>query len=455
MKFKYAIATVLFATIIFAGEIFALTGKYRGELSIGSTKLPLVINFNETPDGKTEATLDSPHQNATGLPLEVKYCAKDSLHLECNMIGAVYTGKIIGNKIEGNFMQRGFTLPLVLTPEEDITVRRPQTPQSPFPYIQKDTVFLSSDRTELAGTLTYPINYSGNPFPTVVMVTGSGPQNRDEEIFEHRPFAVLADYLARHGIGSFRYDDRGTGMSKGNYEKATIEIFKEDVKSAYKFTGSLPETAKTGILGHSEGGTLAILCGAEETPDFIITLAGMAVPAKETLLAQNIIALEQAGITGSQKEASIKLIDTVFNKIIAQYRSGNNELIDIDLISLEKSTDVPVMLLESIKRSLTLQNKYFFSMVSLDPTEALTKVMCPVLAMNGDKDLQVNADSNLEAFDRYVRNVEVKKMEGLNHLMQTAVTGDVSEYSEIKETISPKVLEIIADFIISVSEMMH
>lgn len=447
MKYSYVIIAVLIAAMPGTGQLMALNGKYSGNLSIGPSKLPLVFNFKETSAGPTEATLDSPRQNAFGIPLEVKYCMNDSISLECKMIGASFTGKFTDGKIDGKFIQRGFTIPLLLTPEEDISVRRPQTPKPPYPYITKDTLFRGADGTELAGTLTYPVNYTSGTFPTVVMVTGSGPQNRDEEVFEHRPFAVIADYLARNGIGSFRYDDRGTAMSKGNYKETTIDLFKEDVKSAYTFTKGLPESGKTGILGHSEGGSLAILCGAEETPDFIISLAGVAVPAKETLLAQNIRGMNQAGITASRKEASVKLLEIVFDQIINQYREGKSEPIDIDLICRENSLDVPPVILESVRRNQVSQDEYFRSMVSMDPTEALKNVKCPVLAINGTKDTQVDAESNLEAFRRYVPEVEVRKMEGLNHLMQTADTGDLSEYNEIKETVSPEVLEIIADFI--------
>lgn len=448
MKLGLSIKIMLVAIFIGVTECMALTGKWRGNLTMGPTKLPLVFNFSETSAGKTIVTMDSPQQNAKDIPFGVKYCSEDSISLECGMIGATYTGKINGDKIEGNFSQRGYNFILLLTPEEDITARRPQTPRGPFPYIVKDTLFSSSDGTELAGTLVLPEAYQDKKFPTIVMVTGSGPQNRDEEIFEHRPFAVIADYLARNGIASFRFDDRGTAKSKGDYSKATIETFEEDVKSAYRFVKSLPESGVTGILGHSEGGTLAILYGAEETPDFIISLAGMVLPAKETLLSQNIHLMDRLGITGPQKENAVKLIDSVFDEIISQHKAGKNRPIDIDSICQEKSLDVPNAILESIKHNITTRNAYFDSLVSLDPTDALRKVKCPILAINGTKDIQVDAVANLGAFRRFGSNVKVMSMDGLNHLMQHAVTGEVSEYGEIKETISPEVLNAITDFIL-------
>lgn len=432
----------------FATDSMALSGKFRGNLTVGASEMPLVFNFAETSADKLEATLDSPRQNATGIPLDVKYCTKDSISLECKMIGASYNARIFEGKIEGTFTQRGFSFPLVLLPEEPLTTRRPQTPIQPFPYIEKDTIFHSSDGTKLAGTITLPEKSFGATFPMVVMVTGSGPQNRDEEVFEHRPFAVLADYLARHGIASFRYDDRGTAMSEGDYSKASIDTFLKDLGSAFEFANGLPESGKTGILGHSEGGSLAVLYGAAHAPDFIISLAGMVVPAKETLLAQNMRALEKIGLSDKQKDASIKLIELTFDEIINQYRCGRNEPLDIDLICRENSLDVPVIILESLKSSNNSRSDYFNSMVSLDPTDSLKKLKCAVLAINGKKDTQVNAETNLGAFRKYVSEAEVWEMENLNHLLQHAVTGDSSEYNEIKETISPEVLKIIADFIL-------
>ena len=424
----------------------ALTGKWRGTINMGPAKLPLIFNFSETSDGFIVATMDSPQQNANGIPLEVKYCSLDSVYLECKLIGASYKGKISDNKIEGIFSQMGFNLSLDLTPDEDIFSRRPQTPRSPFPYTEKDTIIQSFDGTELSGTLVLPT--TSKNFPAVVMITGSGPQNRDEEIFEHKPFAVIADFLARNGIASFRYDDRGTASSKGDYISSTIETFKRDALCAYEFVKGLPETGHTGILGHSEGGTLAVLIAAEYKPDFIISLAGMVIPSKETLLDQNIHSLDRLGIHGDQREASIKLIEMMFDEVIAGYKSGVNSSIDIDRICDENSLDVPAVVMESIKSNNNSRSNYFNSLLSLDPTSALKKVKCPVLAINGTKDIQVNFEKNLNAFRKNVKKAEICQMDGLNHLMQPAKTGEILEYSEIKETISPDVLSLITDFIL-------
>lgn len=449
MNARLCILLTLLATLGISIECHALTGKWRGDLNMGVAKLPLVFNFNEGADGKTMATMDSPQQNAKGIALEVTVCTDDSVRLECKMLGATYAGKIGTGKIEGVFSQRGYKFPLTLTPEVDLSERRPQTPKPPFPYTNKDTVFTSTDGTQLAGTLTIPDHYAEKKMPVVVMVTGSGPQNRDEEIFEHRPFAVVADYLAKNGIASLRYDDRGVASSKGVYTQATTETFKEDAASALKFAKSFPEFDRAGILGHSEGGTLAIMIAAEDQPDFIISLAGVSVPIKEVMLEQNARLFDRSGISGQQKESSMKLLRKVFDSISEQYRSGMSSTTepDIDAICREESLDVPSAVIESIKRNLQTRNGYFNSLVSLDPTEDLKKIKCRGLAINGTKDTQVNADINLEAFRRNVKSAEIKRMEGLNHLMQHAKTGETAEYGEIRETISPEVLDILVDFI--------
>lgn len=427
----------------------AFTGKWRGELKIMGTKLPLVFNFNETESGGMTATMDSPQQNAKNIPFEVIYSSSDSISVACKRLNATYTGKLGDGVIKGQFIQNGYKLPLNLSPEKDLSERRPQTPKAPFPYVEKDTVFTSADGTALAGTLVIPADYKkGKKIPVVVMLTGSGPQNRDEEIFEHRPFAVIADFLAREGIASFRFDDRGTARSKGDYTMGTINTFKDDAKAAFHFVKGLSDFGKIGLLGHSEGGTLAVMIASEDKPDFIVSLAGMVIPSKETMLEQNIRLLEKYGISGSQRDDSEKLIRLLYDTIIEQYKSGVSSPVDVELLSREHSLDVPPMVIESIKRSLSVRNGYFDSLVSLDPTENLKKIKCPVLAINGTKDTQVNAEANLGAFRKYVKRAEVHSMEGLNHLMQHAGTGEISEYGEITETISPEVLDIITTFIL-------
>lgn len=434
-------------SLILSVSAAQLNGKWRGEISLGPTKLPLVFNFGQDEGGNAVASMDSPQQNTHDIPLEIRCLTSDSVSVECKNIGAAFSGKINGDRIDGTFSQMGYRFALTLTPEPDLAVRRPQTPQQPFPYAEKDTSFRSTDGTLLAGTLTLPADMQPGRTAVVVMLTGSGPQNRDEEIFEHRPFAVIADFLARNGIASFRFDDRGVASSQGDFNKATIETFANDARSAFRFVKGMPEFGRAGLLGHSEGGTLAVMLAAKEHPDFIVSLAGMVVPAKETLLAQNIRGLEQAGISGAAKADSEKLISLVFDEVIRQYHSGVSLPIDVEALCKANSLEVPPVVVESIKRNASARNGYFDSLLSLDPTEALKQITCPVLAINGTKDVQVGADANLGAFAKYAGGAEIRKMEGLNHLMQHAATGEIAEYGSITETISPEVLELIRAFI--------
>lgn len=446
---KISLLSALVMTTGVAIDCQALTGRWRGSVDMKVAKVPIIFNFNEGADGKTSATMDSPQQNAKDIPVEVTHCSADSVSITCRMIGMTYAGKVADGKIDGTISQNGFKLPLILTPETSLSERRPQTPNPPFPYSETDTVFTSTDGTTLAGTLTVPNVKPAAGMPLVVMVTGSGPQNRDEEIMEHRPFAVIADYLARNGIASFRYDDRGVASSKGNFKQATIDTFKADAQSALKFVRTLPAFDSYGILGHSEGGTLAIMVAAEDNPDFIISLAGVSTPARNALIAQNIHLMDRNGITGSQRDASVRLIEILFDTIREQYVVGESSPLDIDAICRDNALDVPPAVIQSIKRNMLARNGYFDSLVSLDPTDDLKGITCRVLAINGTKDTQVNADVNLPVFRDNVKNVEIHRMEGLNHMMQHAVSGEVSEYGDITETIAPEVLEIISDFILS------
>lgn len=425
----------------------ALDGRWRGELQLGQRVLPLVFEFSHDDEGKLKATMDSPLQNAKGLPLTVVFESGDSLNVECKPIGARYTAKVLQESIEGTFSQMGYKFPLSLKPELSEAQRRPQTPKAPFPYSTVDTAFTSFDGTILAGTLTVPDLGKGKKCPVVVMVTGSGAQNRDEEIFEHKPFAVIADYLARQGIATFRYDDRGFGKSGGDFISSTIETFKNDAGSAVNLVKSTGQFSKAGVLGHSEGGTVAIVLAGEKIPDFIVTLAAMAVPGKQTLLKQNRHLLERNGISKDECDAFMKVAEKYFDEIARQANAGISEPIDIDKLCEDEGVTMPAPLLESWRQSAAARSPYMDSLTSVDPTNSLRKINCPFLAINGTKDTQVNVDDNLGAIASAVKKAQILRMDGLNHLMQHASTGDVSEYGEISETISPEVLEIIAEFI--------
>lgn len=433
--------------MLMAVKAYALDGAWSGDLKLGQVKMPLVFNFTENEAGETQCTLDSPSQNAKGIPATVVVCTSDSISIECKNIGAIYSGKISGETISGTFSQRGFSFPLNLTRQLPLEARRPQTPKPPFPYSVTDTVFTAKDGAKMSATLTLPFTTDSRKIPVVLMVTGSGPQNRDEEIFEHRPFAVIADYLACNGIGSLRYDDRGTGKSTGDFKKATTETFKEDAESGISFLRTFQQIGKVGVLGHSEGGTIAFMLGAEGMPDFIVSMAGMAIGGKETLLMQNRHALDKWGMAEDEKENSLKLISMVFDSMAEQGRKNIIEPIDVDSIQKAAGVTVNPNILASVKMTQKNRTPWFDYFLNLNPRDFLSSIKCPVLAINGDKDTQVDCGSNISLIQEAVPQAEIRIMPGLNHLMQHCTTGESSEYSEINETISPEVLTAISEFI--------
>ncbi len=437
---------LLAAVCLSVTNVYGLNGTWRGELDLGQIKLPLVFHFTEAADGKTLCTMDSPSQGAQGISTEVAVCTADSLSFTCAAIGASYTGKITGNIITGTFRQQGYAFPLNLTPDSPIEERRPQTPKPPFPYSVTDTTFTTADGAIMSATLTIPSTAESKKMPAVVMVTGSGPQNRDEELFEHKPFAVIADFLARNGIASLRYDDRGTGKSTGNFLDATTSTFMDDAACGINFLRNVAPIGKVGVLGHSEGGTIAFMLGAEGKTDFIVSLAGMAISGKETLMRQNSHGLDVLNLSATDKENSLKLISRLFDTMIEQAHRGIPMHIDVDSLAKAALVDVPPMIASSLEATQKIRTKWFDAFLTLNPRGYLKLVKCPTLAINGEKDVQVSAD-NLDVVKELVPHAKTMSMPGLNHLLQHAGTGEVAEYGEIHETISPEVLDAIVQFI--------
>ena len=446
MKNLSRICILIAVVMTWTADVYALTGSWRGTLNLGQMKVPLVFNFSEMATGETQCTMDSPSQGAKGIATEVVLCTADSVSLTCNAIGVSYTGKISAGSINGRFSQRGYVFPLDLTPDSPAEERRPQTPKPPYPYNVTDTTFTASDGAVMSATLTLPSTPESRKIPAVVMVTGSGPQNRDEEYFDHKPFAVIADFLARNGIASLRYDDRGTGKSTGDFLTSTTFTFKDDALSGIEFLRSIDCIGRVGILGHSEGGTIAFMAAAEDKADFIVSLAGMAISGKETMMRQNKHALDKSGLSDADKTNSLKIIGIVFDTIARQVRNGVTAPIDIDSIMAANGVQLPQQIIQSLKMTQSTRAPWVDSFLTINPREYLADVKCPVLAINGEKDMQVNPD-NLSVIKEFVPKAETMLMPDLNHLLQHAVTGEITEYDEIRETISPDVLEAIVQFI--------
>ena len=403
----YLLALALLGTSV--GHAQNLSGSWTGTLDAGMAKLNLVFNLQTDDDGKTICLMDSPDQGAKGIPTDLLYLSDDSLSVSVPVIGAKYNGRLKEDTLHGTFEQLGRKFELNLS-QKILKYNRPQHPSRPYPYTTEDVKFRNADAdVVLAGTLTYPIGYkNGDDVPVVLMVTGSGPENRDEEIFEHKPFLVIADFFAKHGIATLRYDDRAVGESSGEYQTANTAEVTDDAKAGIEFLRRLKRFSKVGVLGHSEGATSAFIMGRAQCVDFIVSMAGCGVKGDECLYAQIRKAAELAGQPFTMtKEAYVQMVSAQKNPWL----------------------------------------EYF---LKYDTTEDIKNTFCPVFALNGDKDCQVVAPLNLSAIEKSLPQNEKSKIKlypGLNHLFQECATGAVLEYIKIEQTISPVVLEDMAEWI--------
>lgn len=406
----------------------AQSGIWSGDLNVQGVKIPLVFHLdNDNP------TVDSPSQGAKGIPVKVDRISPDSIFINIPVIGASFNGKCKSEEIVGKFSQRGVEFPLTLVKGEKLS-QRPQTPKPPYPYRQEEVSFTNGDAV-LKGTLTLP-EATDSDTPVLIMVTGSGLQNRDEEIFEHKPFAVIADALARNGIASLRYDDRGYGESTGDAVNCTTEDLMKDALAGVNLLRK--RFNRVGVLGHSEGGTIAFMLGADKNVDFIVSLAGMITSGKETLLDQNRYLLSQAGYPQGVVEEYCQLLASAFEG-------------DESMLNKLQTSSLPAELKKNLQAiPMQLNSPYMQYTIALDIRDRLGKVVCPVLALNGTKDTQVFYEKNLGALNEglpFNKGNKILSMEGLNHLFQHCQTGAVVEYATIEETISPEVLEIICKWI--------
>ena len=425
MRKLFIVVSVVLAALV---PLNAQTGAWTGKLKVSGVELALIFNI-----GEESATLDVPDQGAKEIPVEVSRDAVGGITLNVPAINASFKGLWAGKMIAGTFTQHGMSFPMTLTPGA-LVVRRPQTPVGPFPYATEEVSFTNGDAV-LKGTLTLPEN-CGRKTPVLIMVTGSGLQNRDEEMFGHKPFAVIADAFARAGIATLRYDDRGFGESTGDVVFCTTEDLKNDALAGIRILRERFDNV--GVLGHSEGGTIALMLAAEKQVDFAISLAGMIVSGAETLLAQNRQACQAVGLPESEVDAYCRLLSDTFDAI-----KTKSPLPSADDYNLSDG------LTQNYKAGLSqLSTPYMEYFVSLDLSQRLSSVTCPVMALNGTKDSQVQCDRNLGVLKSFLpsggKNL-IKAEIGLNHLFQHSTTGALSEYKEIEETISPEVLsEMIA-----------
>ena len=395
---KKLLFTVVLACISLSATSQAIRRSWSGELEAMGQKLPIVMNL---VDGK--CTLDSPLQGAAGIPATVQLLTKDSIKISIESLGASYAARYVDGQLQGTFTQNGIKIPLNMKEISPAGPNRPQTPKGPFPYATEEVTFTNAKAgATLAGTLTIP---KGGAKSVIIMVTGSGPENRDEEVAYHKPFAVIADRLARAGIATLRYDDRGVGQSVGGEVKhTTSEDVAEDATAGFEWLREQKRFKKIGLLGHSEGGLVAFMLAAQKKVDFIVSLAGPAVKGDSIVLYQS-------------------------------RNSGNPFTKNITIEQL---------------RNMLKTNTWMTFFMDYDPSENIASIKCPVLALNGSKDCQVPAAMNIPVLRRLLpknRKNLVKEYEGLNHMFQHCKTGRPDEYYKLEETISEEVLNDIIDWI--------
>jgi fermentation-respiration switch protein FrsA (DUF1100 family) len=442
-----------------------LDGIWQGALKIGAIELRLVVKVTKKPDGSWRGTLDSPDQGAKGIVLDTVTLKDKDFHLEFKAGKATYDGKLNADSCEivGEWKQAGQTWPLTFKHlDKEPEVRRPQEPKPPYPYLEEEVAYENKKAgVKLAGTLTRPRGQG--PFAVALLITGSGPQDRDEAIFGHKPFKVLADCLTRRGVAVLRVDDRGVAKSTGDFAKATSLDFAEDVEAGIAYLKSRPDidAKRIGLIGHSEGGFIApLIASRSKDVAFIVMLAGPALNGEQILYIQGQAILKASGASATALARQRTLQETIFNavrqepdnaKALKKFQEALAEqtakLTEQEKKEAEKARDGVEA---QFKRVTTPWFRFF---LTYDPLPALRKVSCPVLALNGEKDLQVDAKINLPAIAKALqeggnKDYTIKELPKLNHLFQTCQTGMVSEYGKIEETFAPAALDVLADWVV-------
>lgn len=461
-----ALVTLLFSTIAFPSNNEIIEGAWQGILKVSGTELRMVFKLSQGPEGILTATMDSPDQGVKDIPVDEVIFENGNLRLEIKSAMGVFEGKLQDDNlsIEGEWKQSGQSFPLVLKRvDEPAEVRRPQEPKKPYPYQEEEVIYENKQAAvKLAGTLTIPPQ--GGPFPAVLLISGSGPQDRNETILDHHPFLVLADYLTRLGIAVLRVDDRGVGKSGGDFTQATSEDFASDVLAGLEYLKSREEInpKQIGLIGHSEGGIIAPMVAVQSSDvAFIILMAGTGLMGEEILYLQGELILRAEGASDEAIAKNRSLQEQMFTIVKEEKDSITAEkrlrTILEDAISELEGREKEMAQAKAEAQIELILSPWFRYFLTYDPRPTLTKVKCPVLAINGQKDLQVPPKENLAAIEEALKaggnnNYTIKELSGLNHLFQTAETGSLSEYARIEETISPTALKIMSDWILEQTE---
>lgn len=452
---------LLFFLFISFQSLFSqeIEGSWEGSLSIQGTQLPLVFNIQKN-DNLYKTTLDSPMQSAKGIPIAETTFVNNELQIAAPNLNLKFNGLLKGETIKGTFIQNGGSFSLVLSRKSNniTTLKRPQEPKSPYDYPIEEVVFTNpKDKNTLAGTLTLPKNKKD--FPVVILITGSGAQNRDSEIFGHKPFAVIANDFAQKGIGVLRLDDRGVGSSSNGTSQDTSANFATDIATAVDFL-TAKGFATIGLIGHSEGGMIApIVAVQNKKVQFVISLAGPGIPIDQMMLLQTQSVAKLQGATSTQIDVASAFNKKVYNYIInyigtdlqTDFRPYFKEEFKKTIINQGLSeTQIDEFVSQQI-RSVTIP--WYVHFLKFNPDLYWSQLKIPVLALNGSLDIQVKSPENLAGIRASLtkagnKKATVKELSGLNHLFQEAKTGAVTEYVAIEQTIAPVVLDTMSNWIL-------
>lgn len=466
---KYTL--LLLVTISFLkAQSQSINGNWEGTLNIQGTELLIVFHIKIDSTNKFTASFDSPKQKAFNLPCSDVLVKEDSLFLIMKILNGKYEGLLSADKktATGKWYQGANSLPLDIKKTSDVAttkeIKRPQTPNPPFTYQSTDVSYFNADKSiEFGATFTFPSKVPGKKFPAVLLITGSGKQDRDETIFDHKSFAVIADQLTKNGIAVLRVDDRGMGKTTGNFDVSTSADFAKDAAAGINYLKMLPnvDTANIGIIGHSEGGLIApILASERKDIKFIVLLAGPGQPIINLMESQAVDVAAAAGVPKADLELYRPLYRNMVTAILSEKDATTATTKATDVFNYWQNKNTAKVVLNTTgvtdDKSKTafingfvqqLQTPWFSYFMQFDPGKYLSKVTCKVLAINGEKDIQVAAKANLAAIQKAIPTATIHSMPGLNHMFQHCIKCTVDEYVQLEETFSPEVLQLMTDWI--------
>ena len=439
-----------------AGSVSKVEGTWQGAIETGNMRMRLQLHLSHDEKGQLTAAVDSLDQGIQGIPASHVTEQAGQVKFELPAFGAEYNGALNAtkNEIAGHWSQNGNLETLDFRRSDKILeLRRPQNPAKPYPYKEEEVSFAAGDgKLALAATLTLP--QGAGPFPAALLVGGSGPNDRDETIAGHKPFLVLADFLTKRGIAVLRYDKRGIAKSTGNYADATMENFTQDAQAALGYLKSRKEVdvKRLGIIGHSEGGILGALVATRSNDlNWMVLLATPATTGERTLLRQSELIARAGGLAEEQITRSLEFDRKAYRAVREEKDAAALERRLRTLVEQSGlGAAMPPAALQAQIRMMS--SPWFREFLDYDPAPALEKLKCPVLALSGDRDLQVDSTENVPLLRKAYessgnKDFMVVEIEGVNHLFQKAQSGSPALYGAIEETIAPEILTAVGNWV--------